>query len=195
LVATQQEDGVVVGQQMSEEAYHAFVLSTMEARWELHDGVLVEKPGRTWEHASIVTELGFVLRNQLDRAAFRVFLGLRVRHPPTTIFVPDVMVVPIHYGDPFRDRPDLLAIFDRPLPFVAEGWSPPEHGYDVDAKIPVYKERGDLEIWRIHPYERTVTSWQRQPDGSYREVGYRGGIVSIVAPLGVTIDLDALFET
>jgi len=24
-----------------------------------------------------------------------------------------------------------------------------------------------LEIWRIHPDERTLTSWQRQPDGSY----------------------------
>lgn len=58
---------VIVGQRMSEEAYQRFVLSTMEARWKLHDGVLVEKPGRTWNHSSIVTDLGFAMRSRHSR--------------------------------------------------------------------------------------------------------------------------------
>ncbi|MBA3450371.1 MAG: Uma2 family endonuclease [Chloroflexia bacterium] len=185
---------MVVGQRMTEEAYQRFVLSTMEARWELHDGVLVEKPGRTWEHGAIVSDLGFLLQNSLDRTDYRVFFGLRVRRPPATIFVPDVMVVPTSYGDEFRDQPDILAIFAAPLPLVVEGWSPLMHGYDVDAKLPVYKERGDLEIWRIHPYERTLTRWVRQSDGSYRETLHRGGTVSAAALPNVTIDLDSLFD-
>ena len=77
---------------------------------------------------------------------------------------------------------------------MVEVWSRSTGGYDVNAKLPVYMERGDLEIWRIHPYERSLTSWVRQPDGSYQESVYRGGIVSLAALPGVTIDLDELFD-
>jgi Uma2 family endonuclease len=72
-------------------------------------------------------------------------------------------------------------------------WSPSTGDYDVDTKIPVYQRRGDLEIWRIHPYERTVTRWVRQADGSYEETNHDGGIIPLSALSAVTIDLDALF--
>jgi hypothetical protein len=51
-----------------------------------------------------------------------------------------------------------------------------------------------LEIRRIHPYERTLTSWQRQPDGSYQEAMHRGGSVMSSGLPGVTIDLDRLWD-
>jgi Uma2 family endonuclease len=102
--------------------------------------------------------------------------------------------VPTSYGAEFRDRRDKLAIFSEPLPLVVEVWSPSTGGYDVDAKLPIYQRRGDLEIWRIHPFERTLTAWRRQPDGSYEETIYRGGIVEPVALPGVSIDLEALFD-
>jgi Uma2 family endonuclease len=188
-----QEGAVAVGKPMSEAAYHAFVLRTMESRWELHDGVLVEKPGRTWAHGCIVTTLVAGLYWQLDEAEYHVFVAARARLAPATIYVPDVMVVPDRYGDPFRDRPDLLAIFDGPLPFVAEGWSPLEYGYDVDAKIPIYQQRGDHEIWRIHPFARTVTRWVRQGNGEYDETLHRGGVLSLDALPEVTIDLNTMF--
>jgi Uma2 family endonuclease len=103
------------------------------------------------------------------------------------------MVVPMAYGDPFRGKPGTLAIFPGPLPLVAEVWSASTGNYDVDTKIPVYMQRGDLEIWRIHPYDRTLTSWVRQADGTYQETVYRGGVVGLAALPGVTIDLDRLF--
>ncbi len=37
------------------------------------------------------------------------------------------------------------------------------------AKLPIYRERDDLEIWFFHPYERTLAAWRKQPDGSYSE--------------------------
>ena len=43
-------------------------------------------------------------------------------------------------------------------------------------KLQGYRERGDAEIWVIHPYERTLTIWRRQPDGRYAEEIYRGGV-------------------
>jgi hypothetical protein len=46
---------VAVAQRMSEQEYEAFVLSGVEGLWELHDGVLVEKPGMSWKHLDIVT--------------------------------------------------------------------------------------------------------------------------------------------
>jgi Uma2 family endonuclease len=116
-----------------------------------------------------------------------------VRRPTDTIFLPDVMIVPISYGDSFRGKPGTLAIFPDPLPLVVEVWSSSTGAYDVDTKIPVSMQRGDLEIWRIHPYAQTVTSWVRQPDGSYQETKYHGGVVSLAALPGVEIDLPRLF--
>ena len=79
------------------------------------------------------------------------------------------------------------------MPLVVEVWSPSTGDYDVETKLQEYQRRGDLEIWRIHPYEQTLTAWRRQPDGSYTETLYRGGRVQPVALPNVTIDLDDLF--
>lgn len=65
-------------------------------------------------------------------------------------------------------------------------------GYDIAAKLPIYQARGDREIWCIHAYERTLTVWRRQADGSSSEDLYRGGIVPVLSLPGVTIDFDAL---
>jgi Uma2 family endonuclease len=179
-------------QRMTEEAYQQFVLSSAEGSWELHDGRLVEKPGMTFRHGQIPMLLGHFLLSQLDRDAYEVVSELRVWRSSATVFMPDLMVVPTTYSKEIRDRP-VLAIFSDPLPLVVEVWSPSTGDYDVDAKLPVYQQRGDLEIWRIHPYERAVTV-RRQPNGSYQETVHRGGIVRPVALPGVEIDLDTLFD-
>jgi Uma2 family endonuclease len=184
---------MAVAQRMSEQAYQEFVLSGVEGLWELHDGRLVEKPGMSWEHVDIVAEFVSLLRQQLDRTKFRALAESRIRRPTDTVFIPDVMVVPTAYGEPFRGKPGTLAIFSDPLPLVIEVWSSSTGDYDVAAKLPVYRQRGDLEIWFIHPYERTLTSWVRLPDGTYRETVHRGGVVAPVALPGVTIALERLF--
>ena len=147
----------------------------------------------TFRHGQIPMLLGHFLLSQLDRAQFQVVSELRVRRSSATVFVPDLMVVPAAYSEEIRDRP-VLAIFSDPLPLVVEVWSPSTGDYDVDAKLPVYQQRGDLEIWRIHPYERTLTAWRRQPDGSYQETIHREGVVKPAALPGVAIDLGALFD-
>ena len=79
------------------------------------------------------------------------------------------------------------------MPLVVEVWSPSTGDYDVEEKLREYQRRGDLEIWRIHPYERTLTRWQRQPDGSYQESLIRTGSVHPAALPAVSIELDSLF--
>ncbi len=184
---------MAVAQRMTEQDYVEFVLSQVEGQWELHDGVLVEKPGMSFRHGQIPAILAHFLLSQLDWNAYSVLFELRVRRPTATVFMPDVMVVPTAYSEDIRDRP-VLAIFSEPLPLVVEVWSPSTGNYDVDTKIPVYQQRGDLEIWRIHPFERTLTAWRRQPDGTYSETLIREGLVYPVALPNVTIDLDELFN-
>lgn len=184
-----------VAQRISEAEYEHIVATQPDHQWELVDGHLQEKPGMTWEHSDLVTWLAHLLLRQLDPDRFRVFAEGRVRRPTATIFMPDVMVVPTEYGDEFRDRPGKLAIFSRPLPLVVEIWSRSTGDYDVESKFPEYQHRGDLEIWRIHPYERTLTSWTRQSDGSYIQAVHRDGTVSPIALPNVTIALTELFRS
>jgi Uma2 family endonuclease len=183
-----------VAQRITEAEYEHIVWADPDHNWELVDGRLREKPGMSWEHGEILIQLGYLLRRQLDRRQFSVLGESRVRRPPGTIFIPDVFVAPIAYGEEFRNRPGVLAIMSQPLPLVVEVWSRSTGDYDVEAKIPVYQERGDLEIWRIHPYERTLTSWRRQSDGTYTETVYREGTVTPPTLPGVEIDLVELFD-
>jgi Uma2 family endonuclease len=183
-----------VAQRISEEEYQQIVLAEPVETWELHDGRLVEKPAMTWEHDDVAFTLGHLLANQLDRRQFRIRIEGRVRRPGT-IFRPDVSVVPTAYGEEFRGRPGVLAIISQPLPLVVEVWSASTGDYDVDVKIPVYQQRGDLEIWRIHPYDRTLTAWRRQSDGTYNVSVFHGeDCVRPIALPDVEINLADLFD-
>jgi Uma2 family endonuclease len=184
-----------VAQRLTEAEYEQIVWSDPDRQWELVEGRLREKPGMTWEHNDLVMWLGHLLLRQLNPDQFRVFAEGRVRRPTATIYMPDVIVVPTPHGDEFRGQPGKLAILSRPLPLVVEIWSRSTGDYDVDAKLPEYQRRGDLEIWRIHPYERTLTAWRRQPDDSYDQTIYHEGIVNPVALPNVAIDLAEIFRS
>ena len=178
---------------LTEEDFEAFLLSGIEGHWELHDGVLVEKPGMTWNHQNVALELGHQLRLQLPKGHFRIQLESRVRRPEATVLQPDVMVIPEHYGDEFRNQPGRLAIFSKPLPLVVEVWSRSTGEYDVMAKLPIYMQGGDAEIWLIHPHEKAVTSWRRQSDGTSSAAIHQEGVVRLAALPDVVIDVAELF--
>lgn len=176
-----------------EQDYRELALNDPDHRWELWDGVLVEKPLMSMRHDDVAFYLGFMLQGQLDRAVYRVNVnGGKTRRSARTYFIPDVVVIPAAFVLPFIDDPRSFNAFAEPLPFVAEIWSRTTGEYDIAAKLPIYRERGDLEIWFIHPYERTLTTWRRQADGAYQEEHYQGGIVPVTSLPGVAVDLDAL---
>ena len=96
---------MAVAQRMSEEQYQQFVLSGAgramgAARWAVGG-----EAGVTWEHADIAMELAYLLRIQLNRDEYRVFVESRVRRPAATVFMPDSWSCPTAYGEPFRGRP------------------------------------------------------------------------------------------
>jgi hypothetical protein len=73
-------------------------------------------------------------------------------------------------------------------------WAPHSGFYDDDAVLAEYRERGDVEIWRIQLVERTLMAWRRQADGSYEQTLHTGGRLTLWALPQVTIDLDLLLR-
>ncbi|MGH2558303.1 MAG: Uma2 family endonuclease [Thermomicrobiales bacterium] len=174
--------------------YEKLAAVDMESRWEIHKGEPREKPSMSYRNSFALVYLGHQLLNQLNQAVFQVRINIgHVSRGDTTYYVPDVFVLPATMLGPDRDRPDVLEVYSDPLPLVVEVWSPSTGSYDRDAKLPEYRRRGDVEIWRLHPFDRSLTAWRRQPNGSYTETVYHGGTVQPSALPNVTIDLDALF--
>jgi Uma2 family endonuclease len=177
------------------EEYERLALAEPDRKWELVDGHPREKPGMTFAHNEVEIQLGYMLMAQLDRSMYHVRIDAgRLRRPGATYFIPDIFVFPVSLVTPRLRQDDVLEVYDDPVPLVVEVWSRSTGDYDVGEKLTVYKQRGDSEIWLVHPYERTVTAWVRQSDGSYTETVYREGVVSPSALPGVTIDLAALFD-
>jgi len=184
------------GDRVSEEEYRRLALGDGGHAWELHRGRLREKPGMSVEHGDLLTEVLHVLRRQLDRNEYRLRANhARLRRSPEHYYIPDVTVVPTALERALRRRPGTLDAYDQPMPLVVEIWSPSTGDYDLAEKLPEYQRRGDREIWRLHPYERTLRVWRRRLDGAYDETTYTGGVVRPAALAGVEIDLDALFES
>jgi Uma2 family endonuclease len=179
---------------LTEETYRQLALEDPEGQWELDCGRLRGKPAMTFEHNYLAGELQADLIEQLDRRTYHVSPNrARLRISAERYYIPDVCVIPLELLLPHRGRTDALEVYPDPLPLVAEVWSPSTGAYDVEIKLAEYQRRGDLEIWRIHPYEHTLITWRRQPDGAYTQSHYTGGPIQPVALPGVTIDLDSLF--
>jgi len=185
---------MVVSERVSEETYRRLALEQPDRIWELYDGRLRDKPGMSVEHDDLLFELAHALRLQLDRRHYRVRVNApRLCRPPGNSYLPDVAVVPFAIEQPLRATPGTLNAFDEPLPLIVEVWSPSTGTYDVEEKLAAYQALGDEEIWRLHPYERTLTTWRRRPDGGYDKTLDRGGIVPVGSLPHVAIDLDGLF--
>lgn len=179
---------------VSAKDYERIALEDPDGRWELADGYLRQKPVMTAQHNQVQFRLGVQLTQQLDLQRYQWRLdNSRAARRPRSFYIPDLFVVPVEYVQRRLEGRPRLEVFDEPLPLVVEVWSPSTGRYDLDSKLPVYRQRGDLEIWRIHPFERTLTAWQRQPDGSYAQTEHTGGLVEPIALPGVRIDLDQPF--
>jgi Uma2 family endonuclease len=180
---------------IDEEAYRTLALDEPDRKWELRDGHLREKPPMTAAHNWVGLKIGHQLMSQLDWSAYQVRVDAgRVHRPAATFFIPDVFVVPTALVRPLYDQPDILEVYDQPLPLVVEVWSRSTGDYDVTEKLSVYKQRGDREIWLVHPYEGTLTSWRRQPNGGYDEQIFAEGVARPLEFPDAVIDLSQLFD-
>jgi Uma2 family endonuclease len=180
---------------VSEETYQLITLEDPDGQWELFRGQLREKPGMSSEHNDFMFYLGMLLQQGLDRRRYRVRSNsAHLRCPSGSIFIPDVVIVPLEFDQRFRGRPGVVEIFDEPMPLVVELWSASTGRFDAQTKIPEYQDRGDHEIWWLHPYDQTLAAWRRQRDGRYSYDSYQGGVVEALSLPGVTVDFGELFR-
>jgi Uma2 family endonuclease len=180
---------------VSVETYERVALEDPEGHWELVCGRLREKPPMTTEHNETARALRDQFVLQIDRSRYAVADGDgRLRISSGTYYEPDLCIIPRAMVFRLRERPGTFEAYEEPVPLVVEVWSPSTGEYDVDTKIPEYQQRGDLEVWRIHPYDRTLTAWRRQPDGSYTMTLHQGGVIKPMALPDVTIEIERLFD-
>lgn len=180
---------------ISMKTYEQIALEDGDGLWELVCGRLREKPGMTYDHNQTMTNTGLLIAAQLDPDAYRIRINAGRMRMETTAYIPDVMVIPAPLFEKLRrERPRGLEMYREPLPLVVEVWSPSTGRRDRTQKLRSYQARGDAEVWLIHPYERWLRAWRRQPDGSYVETLYTGdATVEPVALPEVWIDLAKLF--
>lgn len=182
---------------MTEKEFRAFSLGDGKGHWELVRGELRERPAMGVRHGGALETLVLILHQQLDRREYRVRIQhARLRRSADTYYIPDIAVVPIALVQALFDLPveESLDAYPESLPLVIEIWSPSTGRYDIRDKLPDYQARGDREIWYVHPYERTLTAWRRQQDGTYSQTVYRTGIVRSTSLPIVAFEVEALFE-
>ncbi len=181
---------------VSEATYERPALEDHEGRWEIVCRRPRSKPGMTAEHNETQRNLMIQLATQLNTQDHTIATDNgRLRIPSATYYVPDLCVIPREYvRRNRREQPGRLEVYDEPMPPVVEVWSPSTGDYDIETKLRTYQLRGDAEIWRIHPSERTLTARRHRPDGGYDGAGQREGSVQPIALPGVTIELERLFD-
>lgn len=180
---------------VSYQTYERVALEDPGGHWELVCGRLREKPIMTAEHNEVQRTLAWLLNSQPGRSLYTVSPGnARLRIPSGSYYVPDICVLRREWVRRLKQRPGTFEVYEEPVPLVVEIWSPSTGAYDIEEKLRDYRRRGDVEIWRIHPYHRTLTAWRLQPDGRYSEETVCAGMISPTALPTVTIDLDQLFE-
>jgi Uma2 family endonuclease len=180
---------------VSEAAYRQLAMRHDYALVELYRGQLRENPAMSVGHGNV---MGRVLRQLFAQSDDSDYL-IRVQHArlrvsSDTCFIPDIAIAPRAMTEFLRQQLPSLDAYGEPLPLVIEIWSPSTGTYDVTEKLAAYQQRGDLEIWSVHPYARTLTSWVRQLDGTYEQVVRLSGLVTPSGVAGITIDIGLLFS-
>lgn len=181
---------------ISEATYERVALEDDEGKWELVCGRLQQKPPMTTDHHLIARLLVLEIGPQLRRDEFIVGQeGPNLRVPGGNFCVPDVAVTPRPLIERRRrEHQSSLEMYEELMPLVVEIWSLSTGARDLTEKLHEYQSRGDLEIWYIHPFQRTLTAWRRLPDGSYSETAYATGFVRAESLPNVRIDLASLFD-
>jgi Uma2 family endonuclease len=179
---------------ITQELYRAVAVEDHDGRWELHRGKLREKPSMSFAHNEVMVELGYQLRAQLPPEQFIVRINSgRLSLGEDSYYIPDVLVMRRPTGATAATHAPALETYSQPALLVAEVWSPSTGEYDVEGKLPRYRERGDLEIWRIHPVARSIDIWTRRANGEYELQSANWGVLTPSAFPGVRIDVGLLF--
>lgn len=177
--------------------YADYLTWSDDERDELIDGIAYvrEPPAPSRFHQELVAELHFQIRLALEGKSCRVYFApFDVRLPKSgeaddridTVVQPDALIV--------RDLKKLDERGMRGAPdWIAEVLSPGTASHDQIVKLPIYERAGVLEVWLVHPTDRTVTIYRLEGGRYGRPIILElQGRMAITAIPGVSIDWDRL---
>lgn len=166
-------------------------------RDELIDGTayIREPPAPSRLHQELAGELYHQIRLALEGKPCRAYVApFDVRLPKAgeaddqidTVVQPDVLIVcdlKKLDGRGMRGAPD----------WIAEVLSPTTASHDQIVKLPIYERAGVLEVWFVHPADRTVSTYRLDGERYARPVILElKGRMAISAIPDVSVDWDRL---
>lgn len=177
--------------------YTEYLTWSDDEREELIDGIayVKEPPAPSRFHQELAGELYHQARLALTGKPWRAYVApFDVRLPKSgeaddlidTVVQPDVLIVcdlDKLDGRGMRGAPD----------WIAEVLSPTSASHDQIVKVPIYERAGVLEVWLVHPTDRTLTIYRLEGGRYGRPIILElKGQTAISAIPGASIDWDRL---
>ncbi len=157
-------------------------------RHELFHSNLIEMPGGTVYHETLVMNIGFWLRSILGEKSFKVFLsGLKLRISDSVYFYPDVLITNEVFKNP---------LFSSSPIFVAEVLSPGTRSFDTADKFLEYRNLPSLQYYLLaEPEYYHVTLHYKTNEGVWMSETYRKLADIIKLPLvGTELPLSEIYK-
>lgn len=162
-------------------------------RHEYLDGQIYAMAGGTPEHAALCTSLATHLSNAVRGGRCRVHgADLRIRVSATGLMTyPDVSVT----CGPWERAPEDGRSVTNPV-LLAEVLSKSTEAYDRGEKLEHYQRIPSLRAcWLVAQKERQLELWSRPAeDAIWQPRVFRSGEAVVLEALGVTLEVDAIYE-
>lgn len=160
-------------------------------RYELVEGLLLVAPRPAFLHQRAMFRLAAELEMQLplELSAATEIEILIESSGPTTVRVPDVIVVPTAVANANPARVDAADVL-----LAVEITSPGTVRTDRITKLYEYADAGIPAYWLLDVTPPPTMTAHALVDGDYEIVGDGGGVLSLLSPAPVTIDLSRLTD-
>ncbi len=168
-------------------AFHRFIATEPEQRYEFAHGRIIEMHGGTNLHFRIARRMSTLLEAQVDAKTWLVFQEFGVETPQTVRF-PDVVVLPV--GDPSGAR------WTQVPAVIVEVLSASTSRLDLDEKPREYMSLPSLQAYIVASQtEAACLAWIRGGDGRFpaEPVELVSAEKITIPALGVAIDMADIY--
>ena len=177
---------------MTEEAFEQLLSVESPYRYELIDGFVYDMTGSTPEHSVIVSNIEFILREQLGRGTpCRIHRDQYVLIPGTPPVVPDV-VLTCDRGDWDKDKRLKPFKIRSPL-IVVEVLSPSTQKYDRTEKFARYTRCTTLEVYILVSQDEQHVEVYRRSIGWKQERFSTGQMIKL-EQLDLELPVESIYE-
>jgi len=182
----------ITSQQMTLEEYLEFDYNA-EGRYEYFDGEVIEMSGGSPEHSLLGSQIGFLLRRELNPK------GCSVYNSEVQIKVPAKL--PYCYGDVsalcgqpiYEDLGNQRLLLNPTL--IVEVLSPSTEKYDRDKKFKAYKSIESLrEYLLVSQEEKFITLYTKHSEKFWFQSEYVGGETLRLESLECDLNIDEIYQ-